>query len=104
MIGYVYTDYGRRAISKVEKAISDYYSWYPPIEGVFLDEVAEAPSTKIDRYYAKLEALVHGKGGIVVANPGDTASSAWQLALFDTVVTFEGSAASYAAYTPAAWV
>src|SRR6202453_3676535 len=40
-IGYVYTRYGRRSLAKAEKAIADYYSWFPGIEGIFLDEMAE---------------------------------------------------------------
>ena len=39
-----------------------------------------------------------------MGNPGDTAATPWQLADVDTVVTFEGSAASYASYSPAPWV
>ena len=38
------------------------------------------------------------------ATRGDTAATAWQLGAVDEVVTFEGSAAAYAAYSPAAWV
>jgi hypothetical protein len=104
VIGYVYTRYGRRSINKVERAIGDYYSWYPTIQGIFLDEMAEAPSAKIESYYRALESLVHEKGGIVVGNPGDTSSTAWQLSDVDEVVTFEGSAAEFATYKPAAWV
>jgi hypothetical protein len=104
VIGYVYTRYGRRSIKAVEKAIGDYYSWYPTIEGIFLDEMAERPSTKVETYYATLERYVHEKGGVVVGNPGDTASTAWQLNDVDEVVTFEGSAAEFATYEPASWV
>jgi hypothetical protein len=104
VIGYVYTRYGKRSIKKVEKAIGDYYDWYPTIQGVFLDEMAEAPSAKVESYYRTLESVVHEKGGIVVGNPGDTASTAWQLGDVDEVVTFEGSAAEFATYNPASWV
>ncbi len=104
VIGYVYTRYGRRSIKAVEKAIGDYYSWYPGVQGIFLDEMAEAPTPKLETYYATLEAYVHARGGFVVGNPGDTSSTAWQLGEVDVLVTFEGSAAQFAAYTPAAWV
>jgi hypothetical protein len=104
VIGYVYTKYGKRSLATVEKAITHYYSWYPRVDGIFVDEMAEAPSAKIESYYTRIAALVHEKGGFVVGNPGDTAATAWQLGAVDEVVTFEGSAAAYAAYSPAPWV
>jgi hypothetical protein len=104
VIGYAYTRYGKRSIAKVEKAIRDYYSWYPGVEGIFLDEMAEQPSAKVETYYRTLENYVHERGGLVVGNPGDTAATAWQLTVVDEVVTFEGSAAQYASYEPPAWV
>jgi Spherulation-specific family 4 len=104
VIGYVYTRYGKRSLKKVEKAINDYYSWYPTIQGIFLDEMAEQPSPKIEAYYQALESYVHERGGLLVGNPGDTAPTAWQLSDVDVVVTFEGSAAHFATYEPASWV
>jgi len=104
VIGYVFTDYGKRRLATVEQAITDYYSWYPTIEGIFLDEMAENPTKKNEAYYEKLGAFVHEKDGFVIGNPGDTATTAWQLAAVNAVVTFEGSASAYAAYAPAAWV
>ena len=59
---------------------------------------------EVEAYYEDLAALVHAKGGLVVGNPGDVASTAWQLSAVDLLVTFEGSAASYDTYVPAAWV
>ena len=104
VIGYVFTRYGKRHLAAVEKAIAHYYSWYPGVEGVFLDEMAEVATAKVEAYYSQLTSYVHEKGGFVVANPGDTAATPWQLGTVDEVVTFEGSAASYATYTPAPWV
>ncbi|HXQ00163.1 MAG TPA: spherulation-specific family 4 protein [Solirubrobacteraceae bacterium] len=101
IIGYVYTEYGERSLSTVEAQISDYYAWYPSINGVFLDEMADTPDTA---YYAALESFIHAKGGTVVGNPGDTASTDWQLGVVDQVVAFEGTAASFAHYTPAPWM
>jgi hypothetical protein len=101
VIGYVYTEYGERSLSTVEAQISDYYARYPSINGIFLDEMAEIPDTT---YYAALENYVHAKGGTVVGNPGDTASTNWQLSVVDQVVAFEGTAASFAHYKPAPWM
>jgi Spherulation-specific family 4 len=100
VIGYVYTEYGKRSLSTVETAIADWYAWYP-VNGIFLDQMAEAPD---ERYYSALESFVHAKGGTVVGNPGDTASTSWQLNDVDQVVTFEGTARELAQYKPAAWV
>jgi hypothetical protein len=104
VIGYVYTRYGRRSLAAVEKAIAHYYSWFPAVEGIFLDEMATDPPTKVPTYYQQLAAYVHERGGSVVGNPGDTATTSWQLGAVDQVVTFEGSAAGYATYAPAPWV
>lgn len=38
VIGYVGTDWGTRSQSVVEDEIDDYYSFYPAIDGIFLDE------------------------------------------------------------------
>ena len=104
VIGYVYTKYGKRSIATVKKAIANYYRWYPAVEGIFLDEMAEVPSAKVETYYKQLTAYVHEKSGFVIGNPGDTATTPWQLGAVDQVVTFEGSAATYATYSPAPWV
>jgi hypothetical protein len=104
VVGYVFTRYGKRSLKAVEKAIANYYLWYPGVEGIFFDEMAEAPSAKTQAYYASLAADVHERGGVAIGNPGDTAATNWQLAVMDTIVTFEGSAESFASYRPAAWV
>jgi spherulation-specific family 4 protein len=104
VIGYVYTRYGKRSITKVERAIAEYYRWYPTVQGIFLDEMADEPSARIESYYKTLANAVHERGGIVVGNPGVTPSSAWPLSEVDAVVTFEGSAVEFATYEPAAWV
>ena len=75
VIGYVYTKYGKRSIATVKKAIANYYRWYPAVEGIFLDEMAEVPSAKVETYYKQLTAYVHEKSGFVIGNPGDTATT-----------------------------
>lgn len=104
VIGYVFTKYGKRSLTAVERAIAHYYSWYPAVEGIFLDEMAETPSAKLENYYRQLASYVHERGGLVVGNPGDTATTSWQLAAVNQVVTFEGSATGYSTYEPPGWV
>ncbi len=102
--GYVFTRYGRRKLAAVEQAISRYYLWYPGIEGIFLDEMAEADTAKTEAYYAALRDYIRERGGFIVGNPCDTAPTGWQLAYVDLLVTYEGPAAAYASYAPAPWV
>ncbi|HXD56212.1 MAG TPA: spherulation-specific family 4 protein [Solirubrobacteraceae bacterium] len=102
--GYVFTRYGRRNLAAVEKAISRYRLSYPGVEGIFLDEMAEADTAKNEAYYGSLRDYVREEGGFVVGNPGDTAATGWQLPYVDLLVTFEGPASQYASYTPAPWV
>lgn len=101
VIGYVETGYGARNLSEVEAQIADWYAWYPALNGIFLDEMPEEPD---EAYYSALESYVHERGGIVVGNPGETASNGWQLNVADQVVTFEGTASEFATYEPAPWV
>lgn len=104
VVGYTYTRYGRRKLATVEKAIARYYQWYPGVEGIFLDEMAEADTPSTEAYYGALSAYVRERGGFVIGNPGDTAPTGWQLGYVDLLVTFEGSAAQYASYAPASWI
>jgi hypothetical protein len=119
VIGYVYTQYTKRNLKEVENAVSDYYSWYPEIQGIFVDEMAQAPLSKaectectgmtVEGYYKTLYTFIHEKGGPasgVIGNPGAAASTAWQLdaPAADEVVTFEGTGTAFAAYKPPQWV
>jgi hypothetical protein len=117
VIGYVYTQYTKRSLSAVEAAINAYYSLYPTIDGIFLDEMAKTPTATaecegctmtVESYYKTLYSYIHGVSSEadVIGNPGAPASTAWQLnaPAADEVVTFEGSSASYATYSPPSWV
>jgi hypothetical protein len=117
VIGYVYTKYAKRPIAKVEADIDKYFSFYPTIDGIFLDNMAQSPTGKAScrgckmtaaTYYATLYSYVHSKapGLEVIGNPGDPASTPWQLTtpVADAVVIFEGSSATYQSFTPPPWV
>lgn len=114
VVGYVYTKYGRRSTAQVEKAINSYYSFYPAIDGIFLDEMAESPTARAkgkmtaEGYYRTLYGYIHGKSAAaeVIGNPGTSAATAWQLQApaADDVVTFEGSSAAYETYVAPGWV
>jgi hypothetical protein len=117
VIGYVYTQYTKRSLATVEAAISAYYSFYPTIDGIFLDEMAQTPTATaecagctmtVESYYKTLYSYIHGvdSEADAIGNPGAPAATAWQLnaPAADEVVTFEGSSASYATYSPPSWV
>jgi hypothetical protein len=117
VIGYVATKYTHKSITAVEQAIDTYYSFYPTLDGIFLDNMSLTPGAKasckgctmtVEAYYAQLYAFVHAAwtNPTVVGNPGTPATTSWQLStpVADAVVTFEGSAASYKKYAPPSWV
>jgi len=72
VLGYVYTNYGLRPLSAVEGDISEWYTLYPGISGIFLDEYNS--STSINSiYYGDLYTYIktnHPSNSIIMANPG----------------------------------
>jgi Spherulation-specific family 4 len=117
VIGYVDTDYTKRSIAEVEADVNAYYSFYPTIDGIFLDRMEQLPTATAEcsgctmtreAYYKTVYSYIHAKGSEadVIGNPGAAAATAWQLdaPAADEVVTFEGTSAKYATYSPPSWV
>jgi hypothetical protein len=106
VVGYVHTSYGARPLASVRADIDLHYSFYPSIDGIFIDEMSTDPATR--SYYQSIYAYVRRKPGArqVVGNPGVAASTAWQLntPVADVVIVFEGTAAQYLGWTPPGWV
>jgi hypothetical protein len=114
VIGYVHTSYGFRALGDVIKDIDTYYSLYP-VDGIFVDEMDNcdicllptgmSEKTYYGRIYTHVKQKSSGRGD-VVGNPGSAASTAWQIdsPVADKLVVFEGTRASYADWSPPAWV
>lgn len=95
VLGYVHTAYGSRDPVAVETDIARYQSWYG-VDGVFLDEVADADAQL--GYYRALSQYVRANGEqLVVLNPGTVPARGF-FDIADIVVTFEGP---YSAYEPA---
>ncbi len=120
VLGYVYTDYGRRSIASIEQDIDRWYKFYPgEIAGIFFDQTSDAqPGTTVNNsaFYQTLASYVHQHergNGEVVFNFGANPSSGWMLAgsnakNADIVVTFEGSYNDpglnpYTAWAQASW-
>lgn len=71
VIAYVHTKYGNRALSRVKAEIDTYYSWYPAIDGIFVDETA-SDAAHVNSYYQPLANYITAKktGANVMLNPG----------------------------------
>jgi len=96
VIGYVYTAYGTRSLSRVEADITAYEQWYG-VNGIFLDQAATDCATEAS-YYAQLYAFVHAQAGLdlTVLNPGAPTRSCYAAAS-DVLLTFEGTPSNLAA-------
>ncbi len=103
VLGYVYTDYGRRPSAAVKSDIDKYYSWYG-VDGIFFDQ-ASTDCSHARSYYKDLYGYVNDKGGRVVLNPG-TQTNECYLAVANIVVNFEDTYANYASdsYSQPEWV
>lgn len=100
LLGYVRTDYGRRSVSEVQSEIEDYRRWYG-VTSIFFDEASYQQADLA--YYSGLAGRVRRQAGAKVAlNPGMVPSRGYA-DVADLLVTFEGRAADFAAWTPPAW-
>jgi hypothetical protein len=90
VLGYVPTGYGARDAALVRQEIDRYRSWYR-VDGIFLDEASASPE-----HVPHYRALTDHVRGFTVLNPGLVPAREY-FALADLVVTYEGSAADYAA-------
>jgi Spherulation-specific family 4 len=109
VIGYVSTSYAgsvntARTLAAAEQDIDTYYSWYPNIDGIFLDEASTDCAAEAS-YYLPLYNYIKSKGGVaeVVLNPGENTSECYTSAS-DIIVDFEGVYSSYTSWTPPSWV
>ncbi|HET7539717.1 MAG TPA: spherulation-specific family 4 protein [Polyangiaceae bacterium] len=117
IIGYVYTRYANqdpnnqdggvhdRSVSQVEANIDTYFTTFPELDGIFLDEVTVACDFRLGYYqdiYAWMQ--VHYPGRKLILNPGGatdqsqcylsgTASDPRRAG--DIIVSFEGSYTTY---------
>ncbi|XP_024531904.1 spherulin-4 [Selaginella moellendorffii] len=70
VIGYVSTNYSNRASNLVQDDVDTWYRFYPTINGIFFDEVANTDGEQ--PYYQSLYNYVKSKNSssLVVNNPG----------------------------------
>jgi hypothetical protein len=118
VIGYVDTGYfgttgrttrgGQTTVAawtaQVESDVDSWYSWYGSagLSGIFFDDgLNDCGHVQL---YEDIRGYVqtHSSGATVVDNPGTGAEQCYTEAA-DTLVTFEGTYATYASYQPPAW-
>jgi hypothetical protein len=106
VVGYVYTQWGRRSLSAVKSSVQTFYALYPTIDGIFVDEMAAQASTRLLAYYRELAAFVRAQrdGARLVGNPGCAFDRAfYDQRCADLFVDQEGPLADFAGQPRAAW-
>ena len=104
-IGYVYTGYGTRSLAVVKSEVDKYRTFYPGVEGIFVDEMANDGSASNLTYYGNLYAYIRSNqpNALVVGNPGTHTLEAYLTQpAADVLVTFETDT-GYPGYVPDAW-
>lgn len=140
VIGYVDTSYGAVPLATVKAHIDAWYAQYngdntgvydlgttgsdSQLDGIFLDQVSNFPTDTVTggdnisvaAYYREIFEYIKATAptdyDAVIANPGATAYTDWQLddtglnptQIADELVIFEGTAASLASYSQPSWV
>jgi len=93
LLGYVPTATGNKSPSWVVQRSANYVSWYD-VDGIFLDELSTS-NKKVSTYEQYASGIRALKSGIaIVGNPGTTIPASY-LAVADTLMTFESSAAQF---------
>jgi hypothetical protein len=89
VLGYVYTSYTSRGTNVVKADIDSYKSWYPSLNGIFLDEMANWSGG--ESYYKTLNDYAKSKGfTLTVGNPGtDTIAS--YVGTVDNIIIYESA-------------
>ena len=88
--GYVYTQYGKRSLTKVERDIRNWRTWYPQVTALFLDEMSNTAGK--ESYYSTLTSYAKSIGfDFVVGNPGTSTIPSY-IGTVDTLVIYENTA------------
>jgi hypothetical protein len=106
VIGYVYTNYGAVPFSTVKSDIDSWYSFYPSMDGIFLD--CQANVTGKENYYIQIYNYIKQKDStaLVVSNPGTNTIENYLVyngkRVSDVVCIFE-TYPGFDSWTPAPW-
>jgi hypothetical protein len=95
IIGYVDSAEAGKAISDVESEVDSYYSQYPTIDGIFVDDIP-SDTSKVSSYYVPLYTYIKGKTSkvTVVINPGTMVDESFMTAT-DILLSWEDTYADY---------
>jgi hypothetical protein len=105
VIGYVYTSYAKRSLSKVVTDINTYVSLYK-VDGFFIDEMTSDGVMSHVQYYQSVYNYIKGLSTSysVTANPGTNIPEIYaSLPTADQFVVFEDTAKHYTGYEPESW-
>ena len=98
-VGYVYTNYGRRAINSVQADIATYAGWSPNIavDGIFFDEVSISSSNTRFNYMSTAANYVRSSisGATVLFNMGERPETTNYYNICDGIVVFENYYSQY---------
>jgi hypothetical protein len=113
VLGYIFTGYADPAhpdyqtLAQAQSAVDNWYSWYPSIDGIFVDETSTVPANGRgpSGYYFQLARYIRHKPGkhLVVLGQGANAPDATYMADGDIVVNFESDYATFTTWSAAAW-
>ncbi|KAJ6638949.1 Spherulin-4 [Pseudolycoriella hygida] len=89
-LGYVLTNYTRRAMSLAKQDVDNWKTFYEP-EGIFFDEMSNVRDENNVNYYKELDSYAKGKRfNVTVGNPGTAIDLAYVDAV-DTIMIYESS-------------
>jgi hypothetical protein len=103
--GYVYSSYAARPLAQIQADVDMFLSLYP-LDGFFVDEMANDPDTNHLNYYAALYQYIKGKNANlpVMGNPGTTTLETYlNRPTVDSLLIFENGT-GYDSFTPPGWV
>ena len=106
VIGYVHSSYGQRAIGSVEADIASWYSFYPSLDGIFIDEQSNV--TGEQSYYSQLYNYIKQKDStaLVVTNPGANTIESYLfnngVRIADVICVFEDNS-GFGTWIPSSW-
>jgi hypothetical protein len=87
--GYVYTQYGKRSLTRVQRDIRNWRAWYPQVKALFLDEMRNTVGK--EGYYSSLTSYAKSYGfDFVIGNPGAPTVPSY-IGTVDTMVIHENT-------------
>lgn len=106
VIGYVHTSYGARSLTSVKADIDAWYSFYPSLDGIFIDEQDNVAGQ--EPYYSQIYSYIKQKDStaLVVTNPGTNTIESYLYyngqRIADVICIFESNT-GFDSWTPASW-